>query len=102
MAEPDELECLESHAFAKAVVSINKRAERQSDFAKLVEIFVQTDLPLRCETTDHQLILGRRGTGKTHLLRFFQFRGQEKGDALGSPLPKDVQSGSLTTLIARL
>ena len=45
----------------------------------MVDVFVQTDLPIRCETTDHQLILGRRGTGKTHLIKFFQYKTLERG-----------------------
>lgn len=95
MSEPETDNLLQSRGFAEAVVRINKRAERQLDPTKLVEIFVQTDLPLRCESTDHQLILGRRGTGKTHLLKYFQFKHQESGGvvhysdctALGSGLP---------------
>lgn len=95
MAAPELNGLLQSHNFAEAVARINKRAERQLDPAKLVEIFVHTDLPLRCETTDHQLVLGRRGTGKTHLLRFFQYEKQVRGEVayycdcttLGSGIP---------------
>ena len=95
---------LQSRRFAEAVVRINKRAERQLDPTKLVEIFVQTDLPLRCESTDHQLILGRRGTGKTHLLKYFQLQHQESGGvvhysdctSLGSGIPS-VSTDHLTT-----
>jgi hypothetical protein len=103
MSEPNLTGLLESQAFAEAVVHINKRAERQLDAVKLVEIFVQTDLPLRCDSTDHQLVLGRRGTGKTHLLKYFQFQQQLKGGVvhysdctvLGSGLPS-VSSNPLT------
>lgn len=95
MSEPNIVDILAHSDFARAVISINKRAERQTDSNKLVDIFVQTDLPLRCETTEHQIILGRRGTGKTHLLKYFQFQKQSTGDVvyyadctkLGSGLP---------------
>ena len=79
MRNIDMTKLLQETQFAQAVVKINKRAERQHDSEKLVDIFVQTDLPLRCETTDHQLILGRRGTGKTHLLRYFELTQQSHG-----------------------
>jgi hypothetical protein len=95
MCESNDADILAQADFARAVVSINKRAERQTDYSKLVDIFVETDLPLRCETTDHQIVLGRRGTGKTHLLKYFQHRKQATGNVvyyadctrLGSGLP---------------
>jgi hypothetical protein len=104
MSAHDTTDILQSKTFAEAVVRINKRAERQLDPAKLVEIFVETDLPLRCESTDHQLVLGRRGTGKTHLLKYFQVKHQELGDVvhysdctvLGSGLPS-ISTNPLTT-----
>jgi hypothetical protein len=95
MVAPNVTQLLQTPAFTEAVVKVNKRAERQNDPAKLAEIFVHTDLPTRCESTDHQLILGRRGTGKTHLLRYFQYTKQSGGGmvhycdctTLGSGLP---------------
>lgn len=102
MRVPDVNGILELPRFTEAVVKINKRTERQTDPAKLAEVFVHTDLPTRCESTDHQLILGRRGTGKTHLLRFFQYQKQTSGEVvhysdctrLGSGLPS-VSTDSL-------
>lgn len=57
--------------FMEAVNSVSKRAERQLDYDKLVDIFVHTDLYTRTASTETQLILGRRGTGKTHMIRVF-------------------------------
>lgn len=64
-------------AFAQAVLAIQKRAEKQLDWEKLAQTYVMTDLMHRARTTDSQLVLGRRGTGKTHLFRFL-------ADQLGS------------------
>lgn len=99
MSDPDPTDILRQDAFASAVIGISRRAERQADLKKLREIFVQTDLPLRCQTTEHQIILGRRGTGKTHLLRFFEYEQQTSGHVvhytdctrLGSGLPSASQ-----------
>jgi len=55
--------------FARAVVAIQKRAEKQTDWSKLFDIFVRSDLWDRAHSLDSQLVLGRRGTGKTHLFR---------------------------------
>jgi len=71
---------LKSAAFKQAVARIQKRADKISDQARLAEIFVPSDVRTRVETTDTQLILGRRGTGKTHLIRAFQEDSQRHGD----------------------
>src|SRR5712692_5452194 len=65
--------------FSSAVANIQRRAERQTDVRKLEDIFVTSDLMIRAEVTDTQLILGRRGTGKTHMIRVFQLRKQQAG-----------------------
>src|SRR5438876_10958688 len=66
--------------FASAVANIQRRAERQTDISKLEDVFVTSDLMTRAATTDTQLVLGRRGTGKTHMLRVFQLRKQQAGE----------------------
>jgi len=65
--------------FAKAVNTIQKRAEKQLDWEKLLETYAQTDLAYRAMTRDSQLVLGRRGTGKTHMFRVLQERLGSKG-----------------------
>jgi len=53
-----------------ALLRLSKRAEAV-DRAKLVETFVDTGALLTLlSTKDHQVIFGRRGTGKTHALLF--------------------------------
>ncbi|MGD0805981.1 MAG: hypothetical protein ABSA10_00635 [Anaerolineales bacterium] len=79
MSTIDYSTILNEHRFLQAITNVNRRAEKQTDQSKLVEIFVETDLPTRCETTEHQIILGRRGTGKTHLMKYFQYQMQSKG-----------------------
>ncbi|GEM_PF-6051539 len=66
--------------FAKAVTAIQKRAENQTDWAKLVDTYVHTDLALRAGTHEPQLVLGRRGTGKTHMFRYLQEMLGRKGE----------------------
>ncbi|MGH7134126.1 MAG: hypothetical protein ACREHD_00205, partial [Pirellulales bacterium] len=63
---------LKSHAFRQAVAGIQRRAEKQTDWGKLDQVFVRSDLFDRVQSPDSQLMLGRRGTGKTHLVRVFQ------------------------------
>jgi hypothetical protein len=78
MAEADFL--LKSRAFRQAVAGIQRRAEKQTDWAKLGEVFVRSDLFDRVQSPDSQLMLGRRGTGKTHLVRVFQQFATEHGE----------------------
>lgn len=71
MAMQPRQETLGTPEFKQAVALIQKRAERQIDIEKLTKIFVQSDIFVRTLSNDNQLILGRRGTGKTHMIRFF-------------------------------
>lgn len=66
--------------FARAVATIRKRAEKQTDWNKLLETYVHTDLAYRASTSDSQLVLGRRGTGKTHMFRALQELLCSKGE----------------------
>lgn len=63
---------LGSLLFRQAVAGIRRRAEKQTDWEKLEAVFVKSDLFDRVRSPDSQLVLGRRGTGKTHLIRVFQ------------------------------
>lgn len=69
-----------SDQFARVVASIQRRAEKQTDLEKLTRIYVPNDLFIRSTTSDSQLITGRRGTGKTHLMRVFEQEQHLKGD----------------------
>jgi hypothetical protein len=73
---------LHSQNFRAALVKVKKRAEEQTDYDKVVQTFVQTDLPARCESDESQIVLGRRGTGKTHLIKYFQHEGERRGKTI--------------------
>lgn len=62
------------------LLKIEKRAERAGD-EKLLETFVDAaPLLASIDTTDHQVIFGRRGTGKTHVLKYIQDSKRATGD----------------------
>lgn len=57
---------------AKAVAGIPQRSEKQSDIQKLVGAFVDVGILPQIDSVNSQIIYGRRGTGKTHVLRVFE------------------------------
>lgn len=76
---------IKSERFREAVVKIQRRAERQLLEERLSKSFVPTSVIDEMETTQNQLIFGRRGVGKTHTLKVF--------------LANKVQEGSLATYL---
>lgn len=62
------------------LIKIEKRAERAAD-DKLLETFVDAaPLYASIDTVDHQVIFGRRGTGKTHILKYLADDKKDDGD----------------------
>lgn len=62
------------------LLEITRRAERASD-KKLTETFVDAEpLLAAVSTTDNQIIFGRRGTGKTHVLKYLNESKSVGGD----------------------
>jgi Cdc6-like AAA superfamily ATPase len=58
---------------------IPKRAEaRQAD--RLRDTFEDSGVAAALEAVDHQVLYGRRGTGKTHALRYLETTVRELGD----------------------
>src|SRR5271154_6201918 len=57
---------------AKAVAAIPQRSEKQNDTQKLVEAFVDPGILPQIENINSQIIYGRRGTGKTHVLKVLE------------------------------
>lgn len=53
----------------KAVASIPQRSEKQTDVQKLVVSFVDVGILPQVNNINSQIIYGRRGTGKTHVMR---------------------------------
>lgn len=63
----------------RALNLIPKRAEqRQVD--QLRETFVDSGVAAAVEAIDHQVLYGRRGTGKTHALRYLESELTARGD----------------------
>jgi hypothetical protein len=77
---PEQVHLLQTSAFRLAVRELYFRAEKQTDWQRLAEVFVTSDLFDRVQSPNSQLVLGRRGTGKTHLLRAFQKDATEHGE----------------------
>jgi hypothetical protein len=53
----------------KAVASIPQRSEKQSDIQKIVGAFVDVGILPQIQNINSQIVYGRRGTGKTHVMR---------------------------------
>jgi hypothetical protein len=71
---PREIEraMLEDQDIRKAVASIPQRSERQLDTDKLQASFVDVGLVPQLENRNNQIAFGRRGTGKTHVLKILE------------------------------
>lgn len=63
----------------RALSKIPKRAEQQQA-QRLRETFSDSGASVAIEAIDHQIIYGRRGTGKTHALRYFESECLAQGD----------------------
>lgn len=62
-------------------MKLPKRAEQTSDRAKLVATFVDVGpLFTLLSNIDHQVLYGRRGTGKTHAFSYLAETRRERGD----------------------
>jgi hypothetical protein len=68
--------------FVRAVTNIYRRAEKQTDIERLLDIIVESEFSDRVASPNSQLILGRRGTGKTHLVLGFKARHQKFGEVI--------------------
>lgn len=60
---------VQDKALSEAVAAIPQRSERQQDLQKLVGSFVDVGILPQIRNVNNQIIYGRRGTGKTHILR---------------------------------
>lgn len=94
----------------RAFNQIPKRAEKQEG-PQLHETFVDSGVVDVINIVDHQVIYGRRGTGKTHALSYLGSEVTMRGDlalyidlrTIGSALGLlDSQSASITVRAARL
>ena len=56
----------------QAVSSISQRAERQRDINKVVNSYVEVGILPQLLNNNNQILYGRRGTGKTHILKIYE------------------------------
>jgi len=69
-----------SPEFRAATLNIERRAERQIYDERLVKCFVPNRVLEELETSQNQLIYGRRGVGKTHTMKAHLSRCVERGE----------------------
>jgi hypothetical protein len=69
---------LRDAAILKAVSRIKDRSERE-DLERLAQSYVECGVLTQIENENNQILFGRRGTGKTHVLRYFERRSRERG-----------------------
>lgn len=60
---------LDDKNLMRAVANIQQRSERHEDLAKLVGTYVDVGLLPQLENRNHHIFYGRRGTGKTHVMK---------------------------------
>jgi Cdc6-like AAA superfamily ATPase len=56
----------------RAVSGVQLRSERQEDIEQLVSTFVDPGISVQLQNDNNQILYGRRGTGKTHVLKVVQ------------------------------
>lgn len=56
----------------QAISSISQRAERQRDINKIIDSYVEIGILPQLLNNNNQILFGRRGTGKTHILRILE------------------------------
>ncbi len=64
-------------AVMRAVSRVLQRAERQESVEKIVDTFVDVGFLPQLDNHNNQVFYGRRGTGKTHVLKVLQARLEE-------------------------
>lgn len=68
---------LQQPLIQNAVSSIKTRSERQVNLDHLTATFVDPGITVRLENDNNQILYGRRGTGKTHVLKMLERRARE-------------------------
>jgi DNA-binding PadR family transcriptional regulator len=68
-AAAQEVSLLADAEVRAAVRRVKQRADREPDVQRLAETFVDPGISEQLDNTNNQIIFGRRGTGKTHVLR---------------------------------
>jgi hypothetical protein len=76
--------------FVSAVSNIKPRSERQRDVTVLQRTYVETGVFPQLNNTNNQILYGRRGTGKSHVLRILELHSLERERSW--PLYVDVRT----------
>jgi hypothetical protein len=63
---------LDDQRIVKATSNITQRVEKQKDIDKILKTFVDIGIVPQINNVNDQIIYGRRGTGKTHVLKVLQ------------------------------
>lgn len=63
----------------KAIAALVTRSERAEDVAHLIATFVDCGIIDMIDNPKNQILYGRRGTGKTHVLRYLESLFRERG-----------------------
>ena len=66
----------------RAISRIQRRSERQEDVDRLALTFVDPGFIDRLDNDNNQVLYGRRGTGKTHVLRILERSVRERPSRL--------------------
>jgi hypothetical protein len=61
-----------------AVSTVLERSERQEDLSQLDATFVDPGISIRLANNNNEIVYGRRGTGKTHVLKVLQYQAAAK------------------------
>lgn len=69
----------QAEVIRKATASLVTRSERAEDVAHLVATFVDCGIIDMIDNAKNQILYGRRGTGKTHVLRYLESLCRERG-----------------------
>ncbi len=88
----------EDQLFRHSVSQIAVRAEWQQSLQRLAQTFVDPGVIEQLVNDNSQIIYGRRGTGKTHILKFIEQGIEERGQATRLVLFLDMRvlgSGSI-------
>lgn len=72
---------IQNAELTKAVARIRQRAERQTDLHKLLHSYVDSGIITQINNQNHQILYGRRGTGKTHVFQVLRAAVEKEGAA---------------------
>ncbi len=81
---------------ANAVSNIKPRSERQPDVGILERTYVETGVLPQLQNANNQILYGRRGTGKSHVLRVLGVESRSGGNTLCS-IPTSACSAVLSS-----